>query len=115
MKPIEKNESSIAFCGLYCGACKAFLNERCPGCHDNVKAKWCKVRTCNLNHDYKSCADCVEYPNPMDCRVYNNFISKLMGVVFRSDRNACLAFIKDKGYENFAQYMTENRIMTFKK
>ena len=50
MKEIISDPKLVAFCGLYCGACKAYLKERCPGCHDNEKATWCKVRTCCLEN-----------------------------------------------------------------
>jgi hypothetical protein len=68
-----------------------------------------------MEHSYKSCADCSEYTNPMDCKKYNNFISKIFGVIFRSDRQACIAMIKEKGYENFAAYMAENKLQTMKR
>jgi len=38
MKTITSNAELVAYCGLYCGACGAYLKGRCPGCHENKKA-----------------------------------------------------------------------------
>ena len=62
MKEIVSDPKLVAFCGLYCGACRAYLKDRCPGCHDHEKASWCKVRICCLEAGYSSCADCTEFP-----------------------------------------------------
>lgn len=32
MRAIVSNPALIANCGLCCGACKAYLKEKCPGC-----------------------------------------------------------------------------------
>ncbi len=115
MKEIVQNTDFIAFCGLYCGACKSYLKEKCPGCHENSKASWCKVRSCNIEHGYKSCADCTEFADPRECRKFNNFISKIFGLVFNSDRPACIAKIKEMGYDEFAYFMTDQRIQSIKR
>jgi hypothetical protein len=115
MKEIVVDKKMIAYCGLYCGSCRSYLKGSCPGCADNKKATWCKVRSCNMEHGYSSCADCKEFANAMDCKKYNNFMSKLMGVIFQSDRNACINTIRSNGYENFAVFMAENKQQTIKK
>jgi hypothetical protein len=115
MKTIEINTNLIAKCGLYCGVCRSYLKEKCPGCTENTKATWCAVRTCCLENNYKSCADCKEFENAMDCKKYNNFIAKMFGFVFRSDRAACITLIKEQGYENFAAYMANNNLQTIKR
>jgi hypothetical protein len=114
-KQITNEVKLIAFCGLYCAACGKYLNGKCKGCPENEKATWCAVRTCCKNNNYKSCADCKEFSNAMDCKKYNNFMSKVFGFIFRSDRNACIEMIKKEGYENFAKYMTENRLQSMKR
>ena len=43
MKEIVADPKLVAYCGLYCGACGAYLRGRCPGCIENYKATWCKV------------------------------------------------------------------------
>lgn len=115
MKEIVQNPELIAYCGLYCGSCKAYLKDKCPGCHENSKASWCKVRSCNIEHGYKSCADCTEYSDPRECRKFNNFISKVFGLVFGSDRAACISKIKEYGYDEYASFMTENRLQSIKR
>ena len=43
MRTIVPDNKNIAACGLYCGACRKFLAEKCPGCKPNKKATWCKI------------------------------------------------------------------------
>jgi len=115
MKEITADKNLIAFCGLYCGACKKYLDEKCSGCVGNEKASWCTIRKCNLEKKYSSCAECKEFSDPMACQKYNNFISKVFGFVFRSNRKACIARIKEIGLEKFAQEMAEKRQQSLKR
>jgi hypothetical protein len=114
LKEIAADKSLIAFCGLYCGACKSYLSGKCPGCKDNVKASWCKVRQCNMENQYQSCADCTK-AELMDCKKYNNFISKIFGYAFNSDRSACVKRIKEIGYSDFAVEMANSKRQTIKR
>ena len=115
MREIIADKNLIAFCGLYCGSCSRYLKENCPGCINNEKASWCKTRTCCLENSYKSCADCGEFSNALDCKKFNNSVSKIFGFIFRSDRPACISFIKEKGYNNFAAEMAEKKRMSIKR
>ncbi len=115
MKEIVADTKFIAYCGLYCGACKAYLKGKCPGCMENKKASWCKVRACCMEHNYATCADCKIVDSIADCKKLNNFIAKLFGLLFRSDRQACIRLIAEKGLENYAAYMAENRIQSIRK
>lgn len=115
MKEIENDVQMIAYCGLYCAACGSYTKGKCRGCHENVKASWCKVRTCNMQNGYSSCAECKEFSDPKDCKKFNNIVSKVFALVFRSDRPASIAMIKEKGYENYAGYMTENKLQVIKR
>jgi hypothetical protein len=115
MKEVVANKELVAYCGLYCGACKKYLAGSCPGCHENSKASWCKIRSCNMEHGYGSCADCKEFANPADCKKFNNFISKIFALIFKSDRAACIAQIKATGMEEFARYMAENKLQSIRK
>ena len=115
MDTITANPKLVAFCGLYCGACKKYLNKKCPGCAGNEKASWCKVRSCNMDHNYKSCAECTEFKNVMDCGKYNNFIARVVGFVLRSDRAACVKRIKEIGLEAFAGEIAATGKMSIKK
>jgi hypothetical protein len=106
MKQIVADPALVAYCGLYCGACRRFLQEKCPGCRENEKASWCKVRTCGMDHHYGSCADCTEFAEPNDCRIFDNFVSRLFGLIFRSNRAACIAQIRDLGVDGHAEKMS---------
>jgi hypothetical protein len=43
-----------------------------------------------------------------ECSKYHNVISKIFGYVFNSDRAACIAAIKEKGYDAFAAEMSQS-------
>ncbi|HAH05447.1 MAG TPA: hypothetical protein DCM05_02800 [Elusimicrobia bacterium] len=105
MPAIPTDPGLVAYCGLYCGACRSYLKGRCPGCHANVKASWCKVRSCCIERKYSTCADCRDFPYPKECRRFHNFISKLIGFLLRSDRAACIAQIKRLGLQGHAAQM----------
>ncbi len=115
MKTITSDVALVAYCGLYCGACGSYLKGRCPGCHGNQKASWCKVRTCCIEHDYPSCADCKEFTDPRQCKIYNNFISRIVGFVLRSDRAACIMQIKAIGMQGHADTMAKQQKQTIRK
>lgn len=103
-KEITVNKDLIAACGLYCGACKSYINGKCPGCRENTKASWCKTRQCCIENNIQSCADCTSV-HYMECKKFNNGFSKLIGFILNSDRPACIKRIKDVGYEAFASEM----------
>lgn len=107
MKTIAADKNLVAFCGLYCGACKAFLKGKCAGCRESAKRSWCKVRACCLDRGFATCADCKEFPDPAACRKFNNFISKMFAFIFRSDRRACVLRVRAVGCQAFAAEMAE--------
>jgi hypothetical protein len=109
MKEITVDTNLIARCGLYCGACGSYLKGRCPGCHENTKATWCKVRSCCAEHSYATCADCKDFADPNDCRKFNNMMSKIFGVLFNSNRQACVLKLRELGPEGFASFMAQQK------
>jgi hypothetical protein len=109
MKEITVNKDLVAYCGLYCGACPSYLKDRCPGCHENVKAKWCKIRACCAEHSYGTCADCKELTDPNYCGQFNNLIARTLGFLFNSNRPACVLKIRELGTDGFAKHMAENK------
>lgn len=115
MKEILPDTGLIAKCGLFCGACKRYLEDKCHGCMENERAGWCKVRACCIDNDYASCADCSEFEVADDCKKFNNFFSKAFGFIFKSDRQACIVMIKEKGYRDYAEYMAENGLQSIKR
>ena len=115
MKEIPVNTDLVSFCGLYCGSCGKYLKGKCPGCVKNEKASWCKIRKCCMEKSINSCAQCDQYTDVKDCKMFDNFISKMFEVVFKSDRKAGIKMIKETGYEDFAKYMAENKLISIKK
>jgi len=115
MKEIKNDVSSVAYCGLYCGACKKYLSEKCPGCQKNEKAQWCTVRKCCMENGRMSCADCKVYASASECEKFNNIFSKLFGFIFGSDRQASINMIREKGYGAYAEEMARNKTHCLKK
>lgn len=115
MREIVSDPNLVARCGLYCGACRSYLRDRCPGCHENEKAKWCKVRSCCTKHSYATCGDCKDFPDPRACKDFNNFMSKLFGIILRSDRAACIDQIRKVGVQGHADEMARSRRQTIKR
>jgi len=109
MKEITTDAGLVAYCGLYCGACRSYLKDRCPGCHNNEKATWCKVRSCCNNAGIASCSDCTTFSDPKDCGKFNNVFSKVIGFVLRSDRRACIMQIRAKGISGHAEDMAMHK------
>ncbi len=112
-KTITASTEHIAACGLYCGACRKYLNGKCPGCRLNKKATWCKIRQCCIEKGLHSCADCTM--NVKDCKIYNNVIGKIFAFLFNSDRAACIRYIQINGYKDFAEEMTILKAQTIRK
>ncbi|HEY41366.1 MAG TPA: DUF3795 domain-containing protein [Dehalococcoidia bacterium] len=115
MKEVLSNPDLVAYCGLYCGACRSYLRDKCPGCHENEKAKWCKIRVCCIDNKYLSCADCQQYDNLKDCKLFNNFMAKIFSFIFRSDRPACIQQIRELGIQGHADNMAETKRQSIKR
>lgn len=94
----------VAACGLCCGACGKYVKGKCSGCRLYEKATWCAVRTCCIEHEWQSCADCTLMPLG-ECKKFNNFIAKIFAVLFRSDRRGCIERIREIGPDAFAAEM----------
>jgi hypothetical protein len=105
MKDIVADPNLVAYCGLYCGACKKYLADKCPGCRENEKATWCGVRACGIENNFTTCADCTLL----------SFMAKVFGFIFRSDRAACIRRIREIGTEQYAAEMAEQQMMTIRR
>ena len=115
MTEVQAKPELVARCGLYCGACKSYVGGKCPGCRENSGATWCMVRTCCSDKGIATCAECTEFADPRACGKFNNFMSKLFGLVFRSDRAACIAQIRQLGIDGHARSMAEKGIHTIRR
>lgn len=113
-KQAVNDPSLIAACGLYCGSCYRYLKGKCPGCRENIKASWCKIRSCVLEHEYANCAGCT-HDDYATCKIYNNKLGKFFAFIFRSNRPACIARIKEVGEKQYAEEMAEEGLMTIKR
>ena len=113
MKDITITPLQIAACGLYCGACKKFLNGKCPGCKENEKESWCKIRRCCQEKGFHTCAKCDK--DVKDCKIHNNFVGMIFAFLFNSDRAACIRYILENGEEAFAEKMAKEKQMTMKR
>jgi len=95
----------VARCGLYCGACRAYLTHRCRGCRSNESCAWCRAGSCCEARGLFSCAECADYDDVRACPRFNGFMPKVLSLVLRADRAACIARIRAGGYESFAAEM----------
>ncbi len=112
---IVVDPSLVAYCGLYCGACPSYRKGKCPGCAENHKATWCKVRTCCREASFVSCAECTDPKDPRDCKKYSNFVASLFGFFLRSDRRACILQIRELGIQAHTEDMAKRGCVTIKR
>lgn len=124
MKHIINSTKLISACGLYCGACRKFLNGKCPGCSiardkpDPCQPTprylyKCKIRQCCRSEGYKSCAECSM--DVKQCRTYNTLIGKFFALVFKTDRAESIRFIREQGEEAYADKMAWDETMAVKR
>lgn len=100
---------------MYCGNCRKYKSQSCPGCAENEKATWCKTRTCCQTSGYTTCAECTRYGSPEDCGYIVNFFSGIFSFFFRSDRPASLAYISRHGAVKYVALMEELKAMCIKR
>jgi len=68
-----------------------------------------------MENAYSSCAECKDFPDPIDCTMFNNFVSKAFALLFRSDRAACIKQIREIGIQGHAEMMAENELQSLKR
>ncbi len=93
-------ERDVGFCGLLCAQCGAYRKGRCPGCKAGGGFKGCKVRNCAKERGYDTCASC---PESESCRKLDNFVSRLFGWFFGTDRMGNLREIREQGLDGFLE------------
>jgi hypothetical protein len=111
----EGNPYLVAFCGLYCGECGQYKRDKCPGCAENVKAGWCKIRTCCQENGYATCAACTQFGDVHDCKKFDNVMARMFALIFRSDRPADIARIKEIGVDAYAAEMAARGRQTIRR
>ena len=96
------NGKIIAYCGLVCSNCGAYKKKKCQGCHsEKPMFKNCPVKKCAIEYNFSTCAECVEFKDLKQCKKLNSFVSKIFGLIFRSDRIGNLNKIREKGLDAF--------------
>ena len=105
----------VAFCGLYCANCGRYRKGKCPGCKDNQKATWCKIRTCCLDKDIINCSACGTWTDPKECRIYNNFLSRVIELISATDRSLCIRYLQNNPVEKFVEMMNDMKRMNLPK
>ena len=78
---MNNNEQLIAYCGLHCKDCAAFMSSRCEGCRSNsmksaVLFKQCMVKPCCIENGFFTCANCTKYASIKDCNKRNSLLFK---------------------------------------
>ena len=66
-----------------------------------------------MEKGFHTCAECGM--DVKDCRLHNNLIGKFFAFVFRSDRPACIRYIRENGEQAFAEEMTKRGEQTMRK
>jgi hypothetical protein len=104
MESINVAPELVACCGLYCAACRKYVAGKCPGCRAHNEKHWCKVLACCRQKGFETCAECTS-PGSGNCKTFNSPIANVFQLLFRSDRQACIARIREIGKEAFAREM----------
>ena len=105
MLPLVADANLVSACGLYCGACKAYRAQKCPGCRGNYKAVYCRVRRCVRRRGIRSCADCDDHPDPRTCRKVHGLLFRTVDLLTDTGRMDCLDRVKELGHEGYAEEM----------
>lgn len=110
MNKIElNNQDLVAPCGLYCGECEAFQDERCGGCisRKGLCLKYteiCKIYSCCVDKkSLRFCGDCELFP----CERFANFFGT---PVWYDEVVSNLKTIKNEGVEKFLKEQV-NRVI----
>ncbi|MBW1926322.1 MAG: DUF3795 domain-containing protein [Deltaproteobacteria bacterium] len=100
---LDNNQDIIvACCGLICSKCGLYINGKCRGCRgERPVFRNCKIRKCNMDNGYDTCADCRDFQELRKCNKLNNIITKLFGLISRTDRIGNLDRIREIGLEKF--------------
>jgi hypothetical protein len=107
---VQESSAELAYCGLVCSNCGAMRHGNCQGCHSpKPMHSRCLVKKCAMAKDISCCAECKEFPELRDCRKLNNFVSKIFGVIFRSNRIGNLETIRDVGTTVFLANCSKKR------
>lgn len=84
MEELRSKEICYSKCGLNCGLCLQYQENRCEGCFSNKKInKECKIFHCPHSRIEDRCNYCDKYP----CEKYTEFDTR--DTVFNIRHNRC--------------------------
>ena len=86
----------IAPCGMNCGICKYYLQDKCPGCYKQEEKEYC--RKCTLRNCTKKKRFCLECGKP--CQRLKN-LDKRYRTKYGMSMLENLEFIKEHGVRKF--------------
>lgn len=72
MEKPSKEWDTVPPCGMYCGECRSYIDDKCGGCRSGrgVAAEFskeCTISSCALKKGVRLCLDCGDFPcNHMD-------------------------------------------------
>jgi hypothetical protein len=118
-KQINKNETLISFCGLFCGACPSYTSGKCEGCKgDSPKCaigyKNCPVKQCCVKNGFFTCADCTKYVSTKECKKFNPIHVRFGEWISGTCRGKGIKMIKEKGQAEFLAFMEDKNWLTIK-
>ena len=109
------DESLVAYCGLYCGACSAYKKGKCPGCRETQKKAACKIRRCNVDAGYESCAACEQVSDVATCRRLNRPMFRIFGYVMNYDMILGVKLLRKIGRQAYAEQLAQSGLMWVKR
>ena len=115
MREIVADVKQVGCCGLYCGACGAYLKEKCAGCHESKKRDWCSIKACCAQKGFWTCAECDQHEDPCECDKAQCLISKIIGFFTKSDRPACVRQIRETVLKAYATKMADLKLQAIPK
>lgn len=81
-----------------------YVKGKCRGCHsEKPMHSRCKVKACCLDRQYVTCAECDQFADLKQCGKLHNLISRIFGLIFRTDRIGNLSRIREIGIDRFAR------------
>ncbi|HNY17431.1 MAG TPA: DUF3795 domain-containing protein [Treponemataceae bacterium] len=114
------SDETLGYCGLYCGACKAFQATKagnplvdeasgasliCDGCNGSRLTPWCAscaIKDCAREKGVRICGECPENP----CDKLNGFMNDPKYPYHRVVQED-MSFLKTQGLEAFERRITE--------
>lgn len=103
-------DEHIAACGIFCSNCSRFKAGKCEGCQVEPGYE-CATRDCCIEKVIIGCWKCEEFKAPADyreCGKINTFMSKVWKLLYKVDRPAALAMLRDQGNEAFLEIKKES-------